>query len=65
MLLGLAGTRLHYTLFLPPYDPLNGGQPFYDPIIVELIITSILALFWSSFMYVTALPRYRVPASGM
>ncbi|KAI0753856.1 hypothetical protein C8Q74DRAFT_343968 [Fomes fomentarius] len=50
VLLGLAGTRLHYTLFLPPYDPLNGGQPFYDPIIVELIITSILALFWSSFI---------------
>ncbi|KAI0691568.1 hypothetical protein C8Q76DRAFT_771967 [Earliella scabrosa] len=50
VLLGLTGTRLHYTLFLPPYDPLNNGQAFYDPIAVELLATSVLALFWSSFI---------------
>ena len=56
VLLGLTATRLHYTLFLPPFDPLNNGQPFYDPIIAELLVTSVLALFWSSYMYVTAVP---------
>ena len=55
VLLGLTGTRLHYTLFLPPYDPLNNGQAFYDPIAVELLATSVLALFWSSFMCVFVL----------
>ena len=56
VLLGLTATRLHYTLFLPPFDPLNNGQPFYDPIVAELLVTSVLALFWSSYMYVTAVP---------
>ncbi|KAI0742220.1 hypothetical protein C8Q80DRAFT_1186786 [Daedaleopsis nitida] len=50
VLLGLSATRLHYTLFLPPYDPLNNGQSFFDPIVVELAVTSILTLFWSSFI---------------
>ncbi|RDX47973.1 hypothetical protein OH76DRAFT_1456489 [Lentinus brumalis] len=50
VLLGLTATRLHYTLFLPAYDPLNNGQPFYDPIVAELVVTSILALFWSSYI---------------
>ncbi len=52
VLLGLTGTRLHYTLFLPAYDPLNNGEPFYDPIAAELLATSVLALFWSSYMCV-------------
>ncbi|EJF58863.1 hypothetical protein BD309DRAFT_927161 [Dichomitus squalens] len=50
VLLGLTATRLHYTLFLPPFDPLNSGKPFYDPIVAELLVTSILALFWSSYI---------------
>ncbi|KAM5546082.1 hypothetical protein V8D89_000208 [Ganoderma adspersum] len=50
ILLGLTGTRLHYTLFLPPNDPLNNGQPFYDPIAAELLVTSVVALFWSSYI---------------
>jgi hypothetical protein len=29
VLLGLAGARLHYTLNLSPFDPLNGGVSFY------------------------------------
>ncbi|KAH9926659.1 uncharacterized protein BXZ73DRAFT_90922 [Epithele typhae] len=49
VLLGLCATRLHYTIFLPPFDPLNNGQPFFDPIVVELAVTSILALFWSMY----------------
>ena len=58
VLLGLTATRLHYTLFLPPYDPLNNGQSFFDPIVVELAVTSILALFWSSFMCVIRSSSY-------
>ncbi|KAI1792693.1 hypothetical protein LXA43DRAFT_310464 [Ganoderma leucocontextum] len=50
VLLGLTGTRLHYTLFLPAYDPLNHGKPFYDPIAAELLATSVIALFWSSYI---------------
>lgn len=59
VLFGLTATRLHYTLHLPPNDPLNHGHSFYDPIAAELLAASILAMFWSSFMYVirAACPR--------
>ncbi|KAH9852806.1 hypothetical protein C2E23DRAFT_133672 [Lenzites betulinus] len=50
VLLGLAATRIHYTLRLPPGDPLNNGNSFYDPIVAELLVASLLALFWSSFI---------------
>ncbi|KAI0820551.1 hypothetical protein BC628DRAFT_1422879 [Trametes gibbosa] len=50
VLLGLTATRLHYTLRLPPGDPLNNGNSFYDPIVAELLVTSVLAMFWSSFI---------------
>ena len=50
VLLGLCATRLHYTIFLPPFDPLNNGKPFYDPIVVELVVTSVFALFWAPFV---------------
>ncbi|KAF5393258.1 hypothetical protein D9757_000768 [Collybiopsis confluens] len=45
VLLGLSAARLHYTTHLPPGDPLNG-----DPIVAELLLTSILAIFWSWFI---------------
>ncbi|KAI0776510.1 hypothetical protein BD413DRAFT_610140 [Trametes elegans] len=50
VLLGLAATRIHYTLHLPLGDPLNNGQSFYDPIIVELLVSSVLAVVWSSYI---------------
>ncbi|KAI0665547.1 hypothetical protein C8Q78DRAFT_986234 [Trametes maxima] len=50
VLLGLTATRLHYTIFLPPGDPLNNGRSFYDPIVAELLVTSVLTLFWSSYI---------------
>ena len=53
VLLSLSGTRLHYTISLPPQDPLDNGPPFYEPIVIELAVTSILALFWSSCMSVS------------
>ncbi|KAL7278403.1 hypothetical protein ACG7TL_007398 [Trametes sanguinea] len=50
VLLGLTATRLHYTLHLPPGDPLNNGNSFYDPIVAELLVTSVLGLLWASFI---------------
>ncbi|KAI0686230.1 hypothetical protein C8Q76DRAFT_762105 [Earliella scabrosa] len=40
----LTCVRLNYTLHLPPGDPLNGGRHFYDPVVAELLVCSILAL---------------------
>ncbi|KAH7926997.1 hypothetical protein BV22DRAFT_1103934 [Leucogyrophana mollusca] len=50
ILLALCAARLHYTTHLSPFDPLNGGVRFYDHIVVELLVTSILTLFWSPFI---------------
>ncbi|KAF5362619.1 hypothetical protein D9758_009605 [Tetrapyrgos nigripes] len=47
VVLGLAAARLHYTLNLPLGDPLNFGVSFHDPIVVELLVTSILTMLWS------------------
>lgn len=50
VVMSLCAVRLHYTLNLSPLDPLNNGVQFYDPIVVELLLTSILTLFWSPFI---------------
>jgi len=52
VVLGLTAARLHYTTHpgLPPYDPLNNGLPFYDPIVAELLASSILTLLWTSWV---------------
>ncbi|KAL5512159.1 hypothetical protein ACEPAG_3444 [Sanghuangporus baumii] len=47
VLLGLTAARIHYTTHLEPPDPLNDGQSFYDPIVAELLVCSILAIIWS------------------
>ncbi|KAF8466804.1 hypothetical protein DFH94DRAFT_676220 [Russula ochroleuca] len=49
VLLGLSAARIHYTENLSPSDPLNGGQHFYDPVIAELLATSIIVMLWSMF----------------
>jgi len=49
VLLGLTAARIHYTENLSPDDPLNGGVHFHDPIIAELLATSILVILWSTF----------------
>jgi hypothetical protein len=49
VLLGLTAARIHYTENLSPKDPLNGGHDFYDPIIAELLVASILSMLWSTF----------------
>ncbi|OCB90750.1 hypothetical protein A7U60_g2050 [Sanghuangporus baumii] len=52
VLLGLTAARIHYTTHLDPLDPLNDGQSFYDPIVAELLVCSILAIVWSPLVYV-------------
>jgi len=47
VLLGLTAARIHYTTHLPRGDPLNQGQPFYDPIVAELLACSVLAMLWA------------------
>jgi hypothetical protein len=49
VLLGLSAARINYTENLSPTDPLNGGQDFYDPVIAELLATSIIVTLWSMF----------------
>ncbi|KAI0764129.1 hypothetical protein BC629DRAFT_1293649 [Irpex lacteus] len=46
VLLGLTAARVHYTLHIPEGDPLNGGRDFYDPIVIELLVTAALTLLW-------------------
>ncbi|THU90567.1 hypothetical protein K435DRAFT_256496 [Dendrothele bispora CBS 962.96] len=50
VVLGLSATRLHYTLHVPLGDPVNGGEDFYDRIVVELLVASILTMLWSWFV---------------
>ncbi|KZT21816.1 hypothetical protein NEOLEDRAFT_1181362 [Neolentinus lepideus HHB14362 ss-1] len=50
VLLGLTAWRLYYTTHIPLGDPLNSGVDFYDPIVAELLATSILTLIWSSYI---------------
>ncbi|KAI0027392.1 hypothetical protein K488DRAFT_90903 [Vararia minispora EC-137] len=49
ILLGLSCSRIHYTTHLERTDPLHNGRPFYDPIVAELIATTILAILWAPF----------------
>jgi hypothetical protein len=46
----LCAARLHYTTHLPGGDPLNGGAAFYDPIVVELLFTTIMTVPWCIFI---------------
>ncbi|KAI0752830.1 hypothetical protein C8Q80DRAFT_478629 [Daedaleopsis nitida] len=60
VLLGLAGKRLNYTRNLPPNDPLNNGKPFHDPIIPEIVVTSILSFLWSIFIIIVMYQRHEL-----
>ncbi|RPD54120.1 hypothetical protein L226DRAFT_540300 [Lentinus tigrinus ALCF2SS1-7] len=40
----LTCVRLNYTLHIPNGDPLNGGRNFYDPVVAELLVCSLLTL---------------------
>jgi len=58
ILLGLTGGRIHYTTHLPKGDPLNGGKDFHDPVVVELLVTSIFSIIWSIYISVVILQRH-------
>ncbi|KAG9310825.1 hypothetical protein JVU11DRAFT_8678 [Chiua virens] len=47
--LALSAVRIHYTTHIPPYDPTNYGVQFYDPVVVELLVTSCLTVLWAVF----------------
>ncbi|KAF9459408.1 hypothetical protein BDZ94DRAFT_1224808 [Collybia nuda] len=46
----LSAARLHYTTHLPVGDPLNNGQNFYDPIVAEILVTTIMTVPWCIFI---------------
>ncbi|GJE96156.1 hypothetical protein PsYK624_123490 [Phanerochaete sordida] len=56
--LGLSAARIHYTLHIPAGDPLNGGQNFYDPIVAELIATSVITILWVPWVVSTITRTY-------
>ncbi|KAH9949149.1 hypothetical protein B0H21DRAFT_840612 [Amylocystis lapponica] len=62
LLLSFTAVRLNYTTHLPAGDPLNNHVDFYahtsarapDPIVVELLVSSILALGFALFVFPVA-----------
>ncbi|KAJ7650739.1 hypothetical protein FB45DRAFT_888679 [Roridomyces roridus] len=52
VLFGLAAARLRYTTHLPPGDPLNQGKDFFDPIVVEILVSTLLGMAWSVYAVV-------------
>ncbi|KAJ3506959.1 hypothetical protein NMY22_g17083 [Coprinellus aureogranulatus] len=50
--------RLNYTLHLDKNDPLNEGRPFYDPVVAELLFTSLVSMPWCGFMIYSIHKRY-------
>ncbi|KAJ7644069.1 hypothetical protein FB45DRAFT_717368, partial [Roridomyces roridus] len=49
--------RLAYTNHLPRGDPLNRGRDFYDPDIVELLVTTMLSMAWGVYVIRTIYRR--------
>ncbi|KAH9918565.1 uncharacterized protein BXZ73DRAFT_105201 [Epithele typhae] len=56
--------RLSYTTHLPPGDTLNGGRDFFDPIVVELLVSSILALGTIPFVLRWIPPQFSSQSSN-
>ncbi|KJA26596.1 hypothetical protein HYPSUDRAFT_198867 [Hypholoma sublateritium FD-334 SS-4] len=63
-LLGLTAYRINYTKHLSNGDILTNNSNFYDPIIVELLVTSILALLFSLFLIAAVFSRFGTGAKG-
>lgn len=48
IVIGMTSARVHYTKSRHHTDPIKGGTfSYYDPIIVELLVTYIFAFLWS------------------
>ncbi|TFK19558.1 hypothetical protein FA15DRAFT_674325 [Coprinopsis marcescibilis] len=50
--------RLNYTTTLSRDDSLNNGRSFHDPVIPELLFTSLIAMPWAGFMIYSIHKRY-------
>ncbi|KAJ3814913.1 hypothetical protein F5876DRAFT_31858, partial [Lentinula aff. lateritia] len=50
VLLGLTAARIHQTLNFAPGVSFYGAVSIIDPIVVELLVTSVLAMIWSWFI---------------
>ncbi|KAI0734870.1 hypothetical protein C8Q72DRAFT_330072 [Fomitopsis betulina] len=51
ILFGLTIARLSYTTHIPRGDPLNNGANFYDPVVVELLVDTLLAFAFAPFVF--------------
>jgi len=50
ILFALCAARIQYTTHLSHNDPLNGGVSFYDPVVVELLFTTLMSMPWSVYI---------------
>ncbi|KDR78036.1 hypothetical protein GALMADRAFT_224433 [Galerina marginata CBS 339.88] len=64
IVLCLTGVRLNYTNHLPRHDSLNSGRDFSDPVVVELLFSTILTIPWSIFVIWSIHRRYENPIFG-
>ncbi|KAF6746167.1 hypothetical protein DFP72DRAFT_295278 [Ephemerocybe angulata] len=58
LLFVFSAARLNYTLTLSKGDSLNGGRKFYDPVVAELLFTSLISMPWAAFMIFSIHKRY-------
>jgi hypothetical protein len=58
LLFCLCAARLNYTNHLPKGDPLNGGRSFYDPIVAELLFTTLITMPWCAYIILAIHRRY-------
>jgi len=54
----LSVARLNYTTHLHSGDSTNSGGVFYDPIVVEILVTTLLTIPWSIFIGWSIHKRY-------
>lgn len=61
LVLGLSAARLQYTTHLPIGDPLNNGRSFHDPVVAEILFTTLLTIIWCIFIIYSIHKRYENP----
>ncbi|KAF8663690.1 hypothetical protein AX16_000865 [Volvariella volvacea WC 439] len=58
ILFALSAARLHYTTNLPVGDSLNGGIDFYDPVVAELLVTTLFTMIWCGLIIYIMFHRF-------
>jgi len=61
ILMCLAAARLNYTNHIPKGDTLNGGQSFSDPIVAEILFTTLMTMPWSILIMFCIHKRFEKP----